>query len=900
MSLRINSNITAMTAHSNLVTNDARLSSSIEKLSSGLRINRAADDAAGLTISEKLKTQIRGISRAQLNVQDGVSLIQTAEGALNETHSMLQRMRELAIQSANDTLTTTDRLEIQKEIAQLKEDINRIAYDTEYNTKKLLDGTGTAKISTSDPDNLKPVTTGTVLTFSDFSVTVMVKQEVIPGLGYKSYDGQAEVQRSAIFTTLDGEIATASTTLQSISNFYDAEGNFILDIPQTLYLQGDDSQGTCTVSKDLTLAQLAERIEAMATTDQLGDGLHFVGSTAIVETDGDHNGQIKVTSGRTGEVGRINFTGVEELVKALGFEDVIPAEDPVYSVAVANLGVPASSRKTISTQIAGNRVSGLIEGIDLIYEPPQSAMVLSKETYVGIDITNDINFDINDSLVPAYGGLGTAGVTISVKQGVYSMEQIAEVINAQLIDAYGGNKPLLTCSINDHYSLQFTSVNTGSASWVSIQNTTPAGTNELGITNGTYHGTGGGSASYVADLANNGLIQDWDYSVNNVSFQIEDMHGNVATINLDRDYTLYTVSDIAADINTQIGSNTVDAGGNSSSMSIRAEVKNGVLSFRSTETGYNSGFSIVDNGNLNKLQMTAGQYYNGVDGNVANQDFAYTQSATTYGFNVTGTTPTDDLVFTVADLDGTAMQITIPAGEAGYEIDYVTGGLNGSLNNGASFVPASEIVAEINKQANVVGCKIHAEFDESCHKIKFFSDVTGEEGKIVITDNSLPVSANNIRSVFSIDQGSYQNGIGKTNYTMHVKDTSISLQIGPNEGATCTCNIVQMDTLALGVSELDLTTVESANRSIGVIDQALQRVSSERAKLGAIQNRLDYTSNSLAVAGENMTNSQSRIADIDMASEVIEMTSAQILQQASTAMVSQANTTAQTVLQLLQ
>ena len=143
------------------------------------------------------------------------------------------------------------------------------------------------------------------------------------------------------------------------------------------------------------------------------------------------------------------------------------------------------------------------------------------------------------------------------------------------------------------------------------------------------------------------------------------------------------------------------------------------------------------------------------------------------------------------------------------------------------------------------------------------------------------------------------NGIGQTAYTMHVNDTAITLQIGPNEGATATCNITRMDVRALGVEDLDLTTRESANRAIGIVDNALQIVSSERAKLGAIQNRMEYTSNSLAVASENMTNAQSRIADVDMASEVIEMTSAQILQQASNAMVAQANTAAQTVLQLL-
>lgn len=894
MSLRINSNVTAMTAHGNLVTNDSRLSTSIEKLSSGLRINRAADDAAGLTISEKLKTQIRGIARAQQNVQDGISLIQTAEGALNETHSMLQRMRELAIQSGNDTLTTTDRLEIQKEIAQLKEDIDRIANDTEYNTKKLLDGTGTAAISTSDPANLTGIACGTVLTFSDFSVTVMVKQEVIPGIGYKSYDGVAEVQRSAIFTTVDGEIASSSTTLQSIANFYDAEGNFILDLPQTLYLQGDNHQGTCTVSKDLTLAQLTERIEMMATQDQLDKGLHFEGSTAKLELSGDNNGQITVVSGRTGEVGRINFTGSEDLVKALGFEDVIKAEDPVYSVAVTNLGVEYGARKTLTTQVAGNRASGLIEGIDLFYEPPQSAKVTTQESYVGVEIKNNITFDINDSLDPAFGGLGTAGVTISVQAGVYSMEQIAEMVNAQIITAYGGNTPLVSCSINDHYAIQFTSTNTGSAGWVSIQNTTPAGTNELGVTNGTYHGTGGGSASYVADLANNGLIQDWNYAANNVQFDIKDMHGNSVSITLDQDYSLLTAQDIANDINTQIGTSSAP-----SSMSVKAEVINGVLSFRSTETGYNSGFELVDTANLNKLQMSAGQYYNGVDGNVANQDFAYTQSATSYGFTVAGTSPDDDLVFTIADLDGTAMQITIPAGDAGYKIDPATGELDGALSSGSSFVSATEIVAEINKQANAASCKIHAEFDTLSKKIKIVSDVTGKEGKIVITDNSQPPSQNNLRTVFDVEQATYMNGIGQTAYTMHVKDTSITLQIGPNEGATAVCNICRMDVRALGVEDLDLTTRESANRAIGIVDNALQIVSSERAKLGAIQNRMEYTSNSLAVASENMTTAQSRIADVDMASEVIEMTSAQILQQASNAMVAQANTAAQTVLQLL-
>jgi flagellin len=140
MGLRINQNITALNAHRNLVATDSALSKSLERLSSGLRINRAADDAAGLAISEKMRGQIKGLAQAIRNAQDAISLIQTAEGALNETHSILQRMRQLAVQAANDTLTPDDREQIQKEINQLIEELDRIGNTTEFNTKKLLNG----------------------------------------------------------------------------------------------------------------------------------------------------------------------------------------------------------------------------------------------------------------------------------------------------------------------------------------------------------------------------------------------------------------------------------------------------------------------------------------------------------------------------------------------------------------------------------------------------------------------------------------------------------------------------------------------------------------------------------------------------------------------------------------
>jgi len=139
--MRINNNVMALNAHRQLAVNQANSSKSMERLSSGMRINRAGDDAAGLAISEKMRGQIRGLKQASRNAQDGISLIQTAEGALNEIHAILQRMRELAVQSATDTNTDDDRLEIQEEINQLASEIDRIADTTQFNTMELLDGT---------------------------------------------------------------------------------------------------------------------------------------------------------------------------------------------------------------------------------------------------------------------------------------------------------------------------------------------------------------------------------------------------------------------------------------------------------------------------------------------------------------------------------------------------------------------------------------------------------------------------------------------------------------------------------------------------------------------------------------------------------------------------------------
>ena len=168
MAMIVQHNMSAMNANRMLGITNSSLAKSTEKLSSGYRINRAADDAAGLSISEKMRSQIRGLNKASDNAQDGISLIQTAEGALNESHSILQRMRELSVQASNGTETDDDREAVQKEISQLQDELTRISSTTEFNTMKLLDGSLGSKSASSQGATL---TGSSVATFGATTIT---------------------------------------------------------------------------------------------------------------------------------------------------------------------------------------------------------------------------------------------------------------------------------------------------------------------------------------------------------------------------------------------------------------------------------------------------------------------------------------------------------------------------------------------------------------------------------------------------------------------------------------------------------------------------------------------------------------------------------------------------------
>ncbi|NRY60069.1 flagellin [Clostridium beijerinckii] len=244
----INHNLMANNAINRMNVNSANASKSMEKLSSGLRINTAGDDAAGLAISEKMRGQIRGLDQASSNAQDGISLVQTAEGALNETTSILQRMRELAVQSSNDTATDDDRKAIQSEITQLGKEIDRIGNTTQFNTKNLLDGSMGKEVGTAS----------------------------------------ANVNTSAVVKSGGSAVSSTSTTLV---NLQDSNGNSL----------GIKSGDTITVSYDINgTTHVTNKISVTSSTDLTtfngSTGAFSGNATLAVNTDGS----LKVTASTAG------------------------------------------------------------------------------------------------------------------------------------------------------------------------------------------------------------------------------------------------------------------------------------------------------------------------------------------------------------------------------------------------------------------------------------------------------------------------------------------------------------------------------------------------------------------------------------------------------------------------
>lgn len=343
--MRINHNIQALNAYRNLYTNQAATSKNLEKLSSGLRINRAADDAAGLAISEKMRSQIRGLKQAERNSMDGISLMQTAEGAMTEVHSMLQRMRELAVQAANDTNTSTDREAIQKEVDQLKLEIDSIAAKTEFNTRRLLDGSSAVDTQfTTNATNLLGVPTVVDPSMETDKYSVIIAASPAPTYEKTLNQPGAGISSTAVILSTDAELKAQELPLGEysvvVSNYqedgatksatievFDPNGFSIGKIAKevgTSTNAGEFSIGTTPKILDIdtsliTAAGTAKiQIEAKATYSVQKNGTDITFAKEIVSRNGVvKHGGLELEFGTNISAGTSDFDLTN---KALGFQ----------------------------------------------------------------------------------------------------------------------------------------------------------------------------------------------------------------------------------------------------------------------------------------------------------------------------------------------------------------------------------------------------------------------------------------------------------------------------------------------------------------------------------------------------------------------------------------------------
>jgi Flagellin and related hook-associated proteins len=369
--MRINHNIAALNTYGKLSSNQATTAKSLEKLSSGLRINRAGDDAAGLAISEKMRGQIRGLDQASRNANDGISLIQTAEGALNETQSILQRMRELAVQSATDTNTDADRAEIQKEYSQLVSEIDRIGNSTEFNKRTLLDGSSGVKITAA-------------------------------GSGVSNLQGTADTKQGTVSLTA-GNIDLATTAVVdggSAALIAEADAGQLLNAATTIGIGGNNYSFTTSDS-------IQDALDAInADTASHGVTASFTSGTGLVLTaEGAGSGySVNVTAAGTGD-----FAHADLVVANTAGSDATIGGDELNG----------------SYEAAGNHIkvtSGDFKGLefDLVADANETITIASNNSLklqIGANANQDMSVTINDMRSSA---LGVDGLNLSTRQGANS------------------------------------------------------------------------------------------------------------------------------------------------------------------------------------------------------------------------------------------------------------------------------------------------------------------------------------------------------------------------------------------------------------------------------------------------------------------------------------------------
>ena len=775
--MRVYHNIPALFTYNALNSTNESLQKSINKLSTGLRINTAADDAAGLAISEKMRAQVRGLDMAVRNAQDGISMIQTAEGALNETHSILQRMRELAVQAANDTLTANDRQVIQLEIDQLKEEVDRIASTTQFNKKKLLDGSASVLWS-ADKLETKAFVRGSLRQVDQFGQKAAAEGNF--KISINATPGQGQIQKSDVFK-IKHEDVMMNVSVNSLQGVNDVS---IDGLPAGQYNLNMERAGGASAAAATLVSNYGFSSLTVTLSGAVGANANILFEVVTVDTS----------------LKQVTFRGVSYVLDKDGnLENKV-----VESIVVGTAGTVLSSSKLgvklILGGITDTNIANADVGDKLVYQVKASA--------AADDVRASWNFEV-DPKWPNSWAMTSGPLTMDFafnNQGVSN-----KTVHFRTFYLNEDNGKLYEGDISVRFG--------------ALSSTLTAGES---VTGASF------TAAYIGQVAaDDVMLRDldrfWDA---NGRFLLEDPQ---------------TVTLIQGD-------------GTKASVTLYA-----TDTIRNVQEKLNAAI---------RDQLGQGQYVS------SNADKF-----------VTYVSEGDDQANTPEALAGT------------FVIRSVVAGTNGEIAFAGDEDVIKALSLSVIQESKENEFRVSVQDAHSGATVASNTKVTGNM-LIGIVHPNVDVEFDPMADVaisWNDNTKQFELSAEPTTYEtyLHLADNSTVYQIGANESEDMGVDIGNMSSRALGIHRVLVTDRDSASRSITIIDGALDRVSNQRAKLGAYQNRLEHTINNLNTASQNLTAAESRIRDLDMAQEMMNFTKLQILMQAGNAMLAQANTLPQAVLQLL-
>jgi flagellin len=949
MPLVINTNVSSLNAQRQLTHSGAALDQASERLSSGKRINSAADDAAGLSISNRITSQIKGLDQAIRNANDGVSLIQTAEGALDESTNILQRIRELSIQSSNGIYSDADRATLDAEVQQLISELDRISETTSFNGQKILDGSlGEVSLQVGSEANqtvsfsisaMNTQSLGLGSTSSDLSgdrladltalnatdntaVTYGDGDILINGQALSAFDGSTDRLQDIVDdvnTNINGVTASAYNVIEAGTV---GSGVIAADtLTVSVFNAADNSQTDFTFTSSADLDDLVSQINtktgglveaslndsgALVLSNDTGAGiaLSLVSGTldsilGISDTNTlDQGGDVPSdkTEYAAGATDAALFVGSLALTSDDGSDISITKGANGTDTDLANLGF----RETSSGQVSGVALDSSAQGTLLaagdltINGTSIAATTTGQGLQAKVDNINDVTAE--------------TGVVANVKaEQSFSFDESITPVEVTASNAY---------------------VAPADASFQELHNVSGVAIND---------------ASVLAAAAN-------FTATDGITFDVDDNAGAGTTTNVQILTAHTTVDELITDINGQLaaGGTNVEA----------FQDSNNKLAFRATAS---AGDILIDNAG----EVDSGTVINTGDANallgfdvedIAGSGGSFAGAAVSFSLNGT------DIDLSTADDDGSITAVEIAeavnaqSGTTGVTA-YVDSEDKLHFAADDAFVLADDsngsgFVANLDSGANLNAGTFSTAATEGSIKINGF-EVTG----ISLTDIDAAVTTLNAaqantgvtaalddngeiklssNSSITLEVGEYgtdgtdSNGIAVgrvlgVNFTdgvtpdgqLDAQTVNASIELtSVNDGAPISVEVNGNGATATGLKDLNtdlgatvtgsslsnisVATAAGAQAAIESVDVALETINATRSELGAINNRLDFTVSNLANVSENSSAARSRIVDADFAAETAALSRAQVLSQASQAILAQANAAPQQVLQLLQ